>query len=199
MAEFNLTTTAEPKTDLGKAIKSLKLKAGDYQKTTDYYSGVHKLTFATEKFKNAFGTLFREFAMNMCPAVCDAVRDKLIVDSFRVEKGADGQKEIPNDAWSIWQSNRMGKRSGEIHLEAVKNGDAYAIVWVDPQQKVTIYPQKAASCTVFYDEETPGKVIWGAKYWKLADKKIRINLYYADRIERYITKQKCDGSIPEEK
>jgi hypothetical protein len=199
MAETNLTTTAEPKTDLGRAIKSLSAKAAAYQKTTNYYAGRHNLAYASDKFKNAFGGLFQEFALNLCPAVVDAVRDKLIVSNFTVEKGADGQKDLPGEAWKIWQANRMGKRSGEIHKEAIKNGDSYAIVWVDPNKKVTIYPQKAATCTVFYDEETPGKVIWAAKYWKLADKKIRINLYYPDRIERYITKQKTDGGIPDEK
>lgn len=189
----------EPKTDLGRALKSLKMKATDYKKTTEYYAGEHTLTFATEKFKNAFGPLFREFAMNMCPAICDAVRDKLIIKEFRIEKGAKGEKELPEEAWKIWQANRMGKRSGEIHLEAVKNGDSYAIVWVDPAGKVTIYPQKAATCTVFYDEETPGKVIWAAKYWFTTDKKARLNLYYSDRIERYISKNKADGALPEEK
>ena len=50
------------------------------------------MAFASEKFKNTFGSLFKEFAMNLCPAVCDSVRDKLIVKGFGVEDaGAEGR------------------------------------------------------------------------------------------------------------
>jgi len=179
--------------DIVIAAKKLTANTTTYETPTNYYDGAHTLTFATEKFKNVFGTLFREFALNLCPAVVDAVRDKLIVTGYRVED-ADGKKEIPTDAWKIWQQNRMGVRAGQIHREAVMNGDAYAIVWVDPKQKTTIYPQKAASCTVVYDEETPGKILWAAKYWfttpdEKGKKKARLNLYYPDRTERYISKR----------
>jgi hypothetical protein len=171
--------------DIASAIHKFKCSADRYAKTTRYYLGDHDLCFATEKFLNAFGTLFREFALNLCPAVVDAVRDKLVITEFGIE---DGEKNISDDAWKIWQMNRMGVRAGEVHKEAVKNGDSYAIVWPNPAGEVTIYPQRAANCTVEYDEETPGKILWAAKYWKTNDKRFRLNLYYADRIERYVTK-----------
>lgn len=198
MADWN---TTEPTTDLGRAIKRLKANALRYRKTTEYYDGTHDLKYATDKFKNAFGNLFKEFCLNMCPAIVDAVRDKLIVTGFNVEAGGDGS--ISDEAWKIWQMNRMPQRAGEIHKEALKNGDAYAMVWVDvnkPGKPVTIYPESASSCTVFYDQESRGRIDWAAKYWKLADKRIRINLYYPDRTERWVTKKKAEGGIlPEEK
>lgn len=176
--------------DIETALKQFKASADGYAKTDRYYRGDHDLKFATDKFKNAFGSLFREFALNLCPAVVDAVRDKLIVTEFRVE---DGGEKLADEAWKIWQANRMGKRSGEVHKEAVKNGDAYAIVWPDAAGKVTIYPNRAASCTVIYDEETPGKISWAAKQWRTSDNRLRLNLYYPDRIERYVTKAKSDA------
>ena len=182
------------KADLEKALKQLKENQLKYQKTERYYRGDHDLAFASEKFKNAFGTLFREFSLNLCPAVCDAVRDKLKIKNFKVEKG---QESIAADAWKLWQQNRMGVRAGEIHKEALKNGDAYLMVWVDPQKRVTMYPQKASACTVAYDEETPGKLLWGAKSWKTADKRARVNLYYPNVTERYISKKKIEAAIPD--
>lgn len=182
------------KADIEKAIKQLRENQTKYEKLERYYKGDHDLAFATEKFKNAFGELFRAFALNLCPAVCDAVRDKLKIINFKVE---DGKSNLPKEAWKIWQDNRMGKRSGEIHKEAVKLGDAYAIVWVDPQKNVTIYPQKAGKCTVVYDEETPGKILWAAKTWQTPDKKTRLNLYYPDRTERYVSKQKVESGLPD--
>ncbi|HEV7701273.1 MAG TPA: phage portal protein [Pyrinomonadaceae bacterium] len=187
-------------TDIEIAVKRLAEQSAKYVKPAKYYAGDHDLQFATDKFKNTFGKLFHEFSLNMCPAVCDAMRDKLTITGFSVEE-ASGEKEIPKDAWKIWQENRMGVRSRQIHREAVVNGDAYAIVWVDANQKTTIYPNRADSCTVFYDEETPGKVLWGAKYWVTSanakgDTFVRLNLFYADRIERYISSKKSSGQLP---
>lgn len=182
------------KADIEKALKQLKENETKYLKTERYYRGDHDLAFASEKFKNAFGSLFREFSLNLCPAICDAVRDKLKIKNFKVEKG---QESVAEEAWKIWQQNRMGVRSGEVHKEALKNGDAYVIVWVDPLKRITIYPQKASTCTVSYDEEIPGKIFWAAKTWKLADKRARVNLYYADRTERYVSKKKIETGVPD--
>src|SRR5207237_6854127 len=71
--------------DIEQAIDNLKRLAGKYSRAERYYRGDHDLSFATEKFQNAFGLLFREFAMNLCPAIVDAVKDKLIVTGFSVE------------------------------------------------------------------------------------------------------------------
>jgi hypothetical protein len=191
----------ENKADLENALSRLKTIEGKYNKTSRYYKGEHDLAFATDKFKNAFGSLFREFALNLCPAVCDAPKDKLRITNFQIESG---DESIQTLAWQIWQNNRMAVRAAEVHKEALLNGDAYVIVWSDPDGRVTIYPQKASKCTVFYDEETPGKILWAAKTWAIKDTSpkaqptdtlTRLNLYYPDRIERYVSK-KASKALP---
>jgi Phage portal protein, SPP1 Gp6-like len=152
------------------------------------------LTFATDKFTNAFGQLFRELALNMIPVVVDAPKDKLIVTEFSNEAG---DETAANDAWKIWQNNRLDVRSELVHKEALKKGDGYVIVWVDDKQKTTtIYPQKAENMAVFYDEETPGRIAWAAKMWIDNNKFTRINLYYPDKIEKYISKRKSANGTP---
>jgi len=203
---------------IAQAIEQFRSEAARYQKTERYYRGDHDLAFATEKFANTFGTLFREFAMNLCPAICDAVRDKLKITGFGVMSeppavaGGSSPAEFnppPTGGGSdpgshaildhIWFRNRMHQRAGEIHKEALKNGDAYAIVWFDPAGEVTIYPQRAGNITVAYDEETPGRILWAAKLWRTADRRTRLNIFYRDRIERYVTKREADGALPEAK
>ena len=71
------------------AIDNFRRSAVRYAKTERYYRGDHDLAFATEKFENAFGTLFREIAMNLCPAICDAVKDKLRISGFGVNGMSD--------------------------------------------------------------------------------------------------------------
>ena len=49
--------------DIEQALTDIRANAARYDKTTRYYDGDHDLAFATEKFQNTFGTLFREFAL----------------------------------------------------------------------------------------------------------------------------------------
>ena len=191
------------------AITALRANAARYAKAERYYNGDHDLAFASEKFQNTFGNLFREFALNLCPVICDAVRDKLRVTGFSVEgwnagslpafgKAEDSQAaERRSDARRIWQSNRMGTNAGEVHKEAVKNGDAYVIVWPDAQGRAVFYPNKAANITVAEDEAAPGRVIWAAKVWRMADKHVRLNLFYPDRIEKYVSRKEVEGTLPD--
>jgi len=193
-------------TNIEKSIENLRINKRRYAITERYYRGEHNLAFATDKFQNAFGSLFREFAMNLCPAICDAIKDKLKVTGFGVEddggrSGGEGPapRTLNHEARRVWQNNRMGLRSGEIHKEALKNGDAYAVVWPNAQGEVVIYPNKAANITVVYDEESPGRILWAAKHWRTQNKRTRLNLFYADRIERYISIKESEAILPEAK
>ena len=105
--------------------------------------------------------------------------------------------ELHSPIDNIWFRNRMPQRAGEIHKEVLKNGDAYAVVWFDPQGAITVYPQRAATVTVVYDEDTPGMIRWAAKYWRTADKRTRMNIFYPDRIERFISKKESENYLPE--
>lgn len=158
-----------------------------------YYHGQHRLAFASEKFRNTFGRLFYQFADNLCPAICDAVADRMVIIDFATESGPAG---LGKTAWKYWQDQKMKRRSGELHLEALRNGDGYVIVWPDPETKIPrIYPQLTEQMTVFYDDEVPGKILWAAKSWQNPDQMVRLNMYYPDRIEKWITVKKM-SSMP---
>jgi hypothetical protein len=188
--------------DIERALIKLKNNSGKYKRFENYYGGKQDLQFATPKFENAFAKIFNEFALNMIPVVVDAPKDNLVVTEFTAEEGSE---ETANLAWKLWKQNRLDSRSELVHKEALKKGDGYVIVWVDGEQKTTIYPQKAENMAVFYDEETPGKIAWAVKVWNISDTspkakpndtKTRLNLYYADRIERYISK-KATNALPD--
>jgi hypothetical protein len=186
---------------LDQAIDQIRNQAARYRKSSRYYNGEHDLHFATEKFASTFGSLFREFALNLCPAIVDAVKDKLKIEGFasssrvgspHVSKGSsqtiETETHIERVVDEIWRANRMSIRSGEVHKEALKNGDAYVIVWPGSDGRVQMVPQSAESCTVHYDDNEPGRVAWAAKHWRDADKRTRLNLFFPDRIERYVSK-----------
>ena len=179
------------KEHIEEALESFRTSAGRYAKTERYYRGDHDLAFATEKFANAFGSLFREFALNLCPAVCDAVRDKLRITGF------EAAEPIREAARRTWFRNRMAIRAGEAHREAVTNGDAYVIVWPDETGRAAMHPNAAGSCRVFYDTEHAGRVLWAAKHWREPSGRTRLNLFYRDGIERYVSHADERGGLPE--
>jgi hypothetical protein len=200
--------------NIEQAIEAFRNQAGRYRRTNRYYHGEHNLNFATEKFVNTFGELFREFALNLCPAICDAVKDKLKIEGFGVERVQSANKSdglrrsldgTPNGVTltraieSVWRNNRMAIRAGEVHKEALKNGDAYVIVWPSANGGVSIFPNSAETCTVHYDDEMPGRVAWAAKYWRTDDKRTRLNLFFPERIEKFISADKNEAFLPDAK
>lgn len=175
------------------ALKEISGRSAGYKKYTDYYGGKQELCFATERFRNAFGDLFRKFADNLMPAVVDAVKDKLQVTGFVVENGDD----VADKAWKIWQRNRMHRQAGECHKESLRSGDSYVIVWPNAAGKAVFHPNKAGLVTVNYDLEAPGKIISAVKVWMTETKKVRLNVFFADRIEKYITRNSYPNGLPD--
>lgn len=175
------------------AVRQLTANQPYYRTYHDYYDGRHVLTFATEKFKNAFGNLFKSYAENICQVVVDSVVDRLIVSGFEVESGP---KSAMQDADAIWSENRMDALATAVHEEAVRAGDAYVIVWPDDDGRPVIHYQDGAMVTVRYDSETRRTVQWAAKYWlDEPTRKLRITLYYPDRIEKWISKKAYTSGV----
>ena len=181
---------------LEKTIANLRNSAVRCERFERYYAGDHDLSFATDKFRNAFGTLFREFALNLCPAVCDAVRDKLKITGFGIDDAVD-EPDVRRAAAEIWARRRMPFRSGEVHKEALKTGDAYVIVWPAGDGSAGIYPQRSSAIAVEYDEEEPGRVLSAAKMWTTAAQRTRLNVFFADRVEKYETGKRNERNPPD--
>ena len=73
------------------------------------------------------------------------------------------------------------------------------IVWPDAGGNATLFPNRAANMTVQYDDEGTGNILWAAKWWTTRDKHVRVNLFYPDRVERYISKSETEVVISDAK
>ena len=179
---------------INNALKELAGRAATYQTARNYYDGKHRLAFATEKFRDAFGGLFEKFADNLMPPVVDAVKDNLVVTGFNVEAG---DASLADEAWRLWQDGRLARRAGQVHKEALRTGDAYLIVWPDREGRPAFHPNKAHLCTVNHDDEEPERVTSAVKVWQRGDKRYRLNVYFPDRIEKFLTPQSHPNGMPE--
>jgi hypothetical protein len=169
--------------DLKTAIDKIRANIPVYQRYINYYEGKHDLAFASDKFRNTFGNMLKTMRENLCPIVVDAPADRMEIINF-----ASGDETSTMDkAWKIWQDAQMEYHSNELHKEAFKCGDAFLIVEPNTEGKARFYVQDSRQCTVIYDDNT-GVARFGAKMWATEDSHLRVTLYYADRIEKWITR-----------
>ncbi len=173
------------------ALKALRdeNRLGGYRVARRYYEGEHNLAFATDKYRSVFGRLFSAFADNLCPAVVDAITDRLRITGIGFDEKVDGaSEELATRAWEIWQRNRMDVRSLEVHHEALLTGDGYALVWPNRAGEAVIWPIAADEIAVAYDPNIPGQLTMAARSWQDDDGFVHLDLYFADRVERLVTR-----------
>ncbi len=174
------------------ALKKLSAARLRYQTPRAYYDGEHRLLFATQRFRSVFGDLFSAFSDNFCAPVVDTVVERLEITGFTDTAGGNAHKA----AEAVWQANRMAGQVSHLHTEALVEGDAYIIVWPDETGLPVIHLNRATRCTVVYKEETPWVIDYAIKVWRVADgdqRRARLNVYYRDRIERYVTRGAVQG------
>ena len=176
-----------PTSDIKSALDRISANAFKYKEFYDYYGGKHQLNFASDKFKNKFGRRLQKLRENLCKTVVTAPSSRLEIINFLADK-----KNTENPAWKLWKKSKMPLHSGAVHREAFKTGDAYVIVWTDKTGAVRFYPQIAANMTVFRNSETD-EIERAAKAWLGSDGFYYLNLYYPDRIEKYVTRGKANG------
>ncbi len=115
----------------------------------------------------------------------------------------------------IMADNEMESRYRDWNRKTLRDGDGYIIVWpqevhgpdaqpelsndTDPTDGVATVPQRInitygdpRNCRMFYDPQNPRKKLFFASMWQtqLAGEKkqrIRMDLYYPDRIEKWIS------------
>jgi len=132
------------------------------QLPADYFAGKHRLLFATEKFRKAFGEMFKGYKSNWCKIVVKASEERLNPLGFRLD--ADGDQETGSaeeklgrgdkDAWLFWQANQLDAASKMLFTEAIKVSEASLLVWAGPRDGI---PQiTVESATQMITDVDPG-------------------------------------------
>ena len=144
-----------------------------------YYSGDHPLSFATAKFRSAFGGLFEEFSDNWCDLVVDAVEERLNVTGFRLGKNARGDAR----AWEIWQANQMDAASQLVNQEALITGESAVLVWPGQDSRRPSITVEHPSQMIIEDVPAFGRAAF--KAWTDDDGFRLATLYLPDAIYKY--------------
>lgn len=177
--------------DLGWALSTLSRRRRLYDLYLAYADGRHRLAFATERIRDAFGDVFRAFSLNLCGTVIDTIADRLQVIGWTSPASESGAADVQ----AVWEANLMASRHGQVHRDALAAGDAYVLVWQDLLGRVRIYDESPREMIGRPDPDAPGELRYAVKCW-VEGKRVRVTVYYADRIERYITDSET-ARIPE--
>lgn len=172
------------------ALDMIRTKSPYYEQYINYYEGRQSLNFATVKWRAAFGSLFKQFADNLCAPIVDAAADRLKITGF----SASENRELEEQINQLWRNNRMDKKAGAVHEHALKVGDSYVIVWPDREGYPVFTPNPAHQMCVYYDDDGE-TILWAAKLWRVDSSGNinrgwlwRLNLYFPNSIEKYVTK-----------
>lgn len=170
--------------DIKLAMDHIIAKREGYNQADAYYQGVNPEIFANQRWFRLFRNEKSDFRFNFSKTVVDSVLNRLEIEQIETTT-----EEADNYINKVWEQSDLQLDINEIHKNALVYGDCYAIVWPDADGNLAIDYNSPLNTTIVYDQENPRIKSFATKMWQLIDdtnrKIIRINMYYADRIEKY--------------
>lgn len=164
---------------LERLANELRNRQTDIADLDKAYRGEHRLTFASDDFREYFGTRYAKFSDNWCGIVADAPHERLEVTGIRLKGDDNGD----DDLWDSWRENDADAYSDLAMLDAIISKRAFALVWGTEDGDPRITWEHPSQAIVSYDPETRARVA-GAKIWA-DDTHEFATLYLADEIWKF--------------
>lgn len=149
-----------------------------------------------------------EFNINICRPICKAPAARLKVKGVRVTVPDNEQlgTEISKEVWRWWElSGLTGNGQKAVHYSAIRDGNSYPIVDYTTFPRVTnnMAYDGSSGTEMAYEDGHSDTPLYAAKRWTMqrptvnnlaVNKTRRMNLYFDNRIEYYITEGMSAGS-----
>lgn len=166
-------------------LEQLEARQADYQLWNAYYEGRQPLSFASDKFRDAFGARFPAFTSNFCELVVNGTTERLEVAGFRF-----GSKDANATVWDdLWQANDLDALSQQAHQEALIKGTAYALVEPRPDGPVVTI-EDACDAIVSCDPRSRRERLAGLKRWIDDSGRLVVYLYLPTEIYKFRSRSK---------
>lgn len=170
------------KTDLELAVEALRAKQEPYNGYWEYYRGEHPLVYSTERLREVFRGLAVNFVENWCSVVVHVPLERLVLERLDVA----GDPELSERLHELWDRLDLNLDADDVHECLLVTGEAFLVGWIGGDGEPEAWFNDSRLCHVFYDAENPRVVRYAAKWWRDGDA-IRLNLYYADRVESFVS------------
>jgi hypothetical protein len=185
--------------DLTYAVEQIGEALPAYVVSHKMFEGDAKEVFASEAIKARIGQSASFYRVNVARKPVTALHDRLEVSSVTVVGGEEPDKaatQLLQD--QLWEPNELDLEIPDWVLKTLEYGDAYLHVWpadgaqvtegTNVADKVDVFIHSPEGMRAFYDPENPRRVVYVAHVWQRTDQKVRVNLYYRDRIERWLSR-----------
>lgn len=204
--------------DLVEGFKELEEARPRYVEADAFYEGEVGAVYASAQVKRLLDRIGVEevddFDYAKIPvdvvATRLAITGVVAVPAEEDDAGSDGVQETSQDAAveaadkaiaKLRKGNQLDAEEKCLHRYASTHGEAYLLVWpLDSDESVDIDMRvnTAHNVRAVYDDEDPLKLRYVIKSWPLmvdGKRTHRANLYYDDRIERWVTKPGTDPTM----
>jgi len=171
--------------DIKIALEQILTKRDGYKQAEAYYEGVNAEVFANQRWFKLFRYEGSDFRFNFSKTVVDSVLNRLEIKQILA-----GTPQAEDYIDTIWEQTDLKLDINEIHRNALVYGDSYAIVWPDMDGTLAIDYNSPMNTCVIYSQENRRQKDFAAKIWQINDgstKMIKMNLYYPDRIEKFMS------------
>lgn len=180
----------------------------------DYASGEQTAQLTAEQIELLMGEDGKdpEFSLNVCDTIINVEASRLKVRGFTIDAPDDvfGEasealtEQLTNLVSRWWKKSRMDEAQKALHYAAVRDGDAFLIPYYDNEARTpklavnTRYDDESAGVEMYYQDDNPAEPMAAVKIWTIERPSVnntdtaktrRLNVYYNDRIEKYISTQ----------
>lgn len=176
-------------TDLTIAVNEILCRRADYETAEDYYYGRAEEVITSKAAQRALKHTAGEFRLNFAAVPVDSVNNRLEITSVSAISEDAGQYLD-----RVWATDELQLDIAQVHKNALIYGDAYLMVLPDGESLQVHYNSPKTTIAI-YDEENPKLMRYAAKVWEITvetngkrEKRTRVNLYYPDRWEKYISR-----------
>ena len=172
-----------PVADVLSALADHVKRAPDYDLFRDYEEGRHKHPYATPKFQKKFGWILEQARLNACYTVRSNFTDLVQIQAWS-GAGADAANRLA-------ETTDLDMVIDLTVNESFRCGDGYILVWPGKDGQRRPWYHRADQVGFTLDPEDPStfEVVW--KIWVDRDGYGRVNLYFDDRLERWVTTGKA--------
>lgn len=179
--------------DLTRGLAALDEACDTYETAEDYYTGTVGERFASIALQRRVIRSGLSVRFNFAKKPVAAAADRLEIAAVT------GPDDVTTaELQRLWEDNSLGLEAPLQMRNACKFGDAYLIVWPADDDndgedegttiasgRVDIFYNSPLTTRVIYDTENPLRKSYAIRRWHCADGE-RVDLYYPDRIEKYV-------------
>lgn len=178
----SIVETPVDRKDLTEAFNAIRNKRGDLDTLFKYLDGPQPLKYSTEKLEELFDSITVHFELNYCSVVVDATLDRIQLEGFAI----DGDKSATDKLQAVFDRLHLDLEADAAHEASLATSQAYIIVWKQDGETV-VYFNDPRLCHVFYEDANPKQKRYAAKWFNRTDGVQEITLYYADRLEHWVS------------